>query len=143
MTSKSHLGLQCSYNIGALQHHYHYDCCTSSFLEDVSEEEDALATCLHVYDVDIKDGECYMLNLPQPRLPTPTVFDGTTTPTFPEWARELRARLNISQFEHIDRLGLRLRCGGAAYNRHQGSADTSTTTRRDCTSHSSTSGPHR
>ena len=34
------------------------------------------------------DGACYMLNLPQPRLPTPTVFDGTS-PTFPEWAREL------------------------------------------------------
>ena len=44
-----------------------------------------------------------MLNLAQPRLPTPTVFDGTT-PTFPEWARELRACLNISQFEHIDLL---------------------------------------
>ena len=42
-----------------------------------------------------------MLNLPQPRLPTPTVFDGTS-PTFPEWARELRAYLNISQFEHIN-----------------------------------------
>ena len=42
-----------------------------------------------------------MLNLPQPRLPTPTVFDGTP-PTFPEWARELRACLNISQFEYIN-----------------------------------------
>ena len=41
-----------------------------------------------------------MFNLPQPRLPTPTVFDGTT-PTFPEWARDSRAYLNISQFEHI------------------------------------------
>ena len=46
-----------------------------------------------------------MCNLPQPRLPTPTVFDGTT-PTFPEWACELRAYLNISQFEHIDLLDL-------------------------------------
>ena len=44
-----------------------------------------------------------MLNLPQPRRPTPTVFDGTT-PTFPDWARELRAYLNVSQFEHIDLL---------------------------------------
>ena len=42
-----------------------------------------------------------MLNIPQPRLPTPTVFDGTS-PTFPEWARELRAYLNISQFEYIN-----------------------------------------
>ena len=42
-----------------------------------------------------------MLNLPQPRLPTPTVFDGTS-PTFPEWARELWAYLNISQFEQIN-----------------------------------------
>ena len=41
-----------------------------------------------------------MLNLPQPRLPTP-VFDGTS-PTFPEWARELRAYLNSSQFEYIN-----------------------------------------
>ena len=38
---------------------------------------------------------------PQPRLPTPTVFDGTS-PTFPEWARELRACLNISHFEYIN-----------------------------------------
>ena len=31
--------------------------------------KDILATCLHLYDVDIKDGKCCMLNLPQPRLP--------------------------------------------------------------------------
>ena len=42
-----------------------------------------------------------MLNLPQPQLPTPTAFDGTS-PTFPECARELRAYLNISQFEYIN-----------------------------------------
>ena len=65
--------------------------------------EDILATCLHLYGVDIKDGKCYMLNLPQSQLPTPTVFN-STTPTFPEWARELRACLNISQFEHIELL---------------------------------------
>ena len=100
-TSSSHLGSQCSTNIGAPQHyaHYHYDQCTSC--EDISEDGDILATCLHLYDVNIKDGARYMLNLPQPRLPTPTVFDGTS-PTFPEWARELRAYLNISQFEHIN-----------------------------------------
>ena len=99
-TSPSHLGSQCSTNIGALQHdHYHYDQCTSC--DDISEDGDILATCLHLYDVDIKDGACYMLNLPQPRLPTPTVFDGTS-PTFPEWPRELRAYLNISQFEYIN-----------------------------------------
>ena len=62
-----------------------------------------LVTCLHLDDVDIKDGECYMLNLPQPCLPTLTIFDGTTL-TFPEWVRELRAYLNISQLEHIDHL---------------------------------------
>ena len=77
---------------------YHHDQCTSC--DDISEDGDILATCLHLYDVDIKDGACYMLNLPQPRLPTP-VFDGTS-PTFPEWARELRAYLNISQFEYIN-----------------------------------------
>ena len=42
-----------------------------------------------------------LLNLPQPRLPTATIFDGTSQ-TFPEWARELRAYLNISQFEYIN-----------------------------------------
>ena len=57
-----------------------------------------------LYNVDIKDGACYMLNLPQPRLPTPTVFRHGTTPTFPEWVRELRAYLNISQFEYINLL---------------------------------------
>ena len=40
-----------------------------------------------------------MLNLPQPRLPTPTVFDGTS-PTFPEWVCELRTYL--SQLEYIN-----------------------------------------
>ena len=99
-TSSSHLGSPCSTNIGALQHDlYHHDQCTSC--DDISEDGDILATCLHLYDVDIKEGACYMLNLPQPRLPTPTVFDGTS-PTFPEWARELRAYLNISQFEYIN-----------------------------------------
>ena len=34
---------------------------------------------------------------------TDTVFDGST-PRFPEWIRELRVYLNISQFEHIDLL---------------------------------------
>ena len=104
-TSTSRLSLQCRYNIGALQHQNHYyDWCTSCDPEDdIKEEENILAICLHLYDVDIKDGECYMLNLPQPRPPTPTFFDGTT-PTFPEWARELRAYLSISQFEHIDLL---------------------------------------
>ena len=101
-SSSPHLGSPCSYNIGALQHHYYHDNrCTSC--DDISESGDILATCLHLYDVDIKDGACYMLNLPQPRLPTPTVFDGTT-PTFPEWAGELRAYLNISQFEYINLL---------------------------------------
>ena len=91
-----HLGSQCSYNIGVLQHHYHYDWCTSCDLKnDIKEEEDILATCLHLYDVDVKDGECYTLNLPQPGLPTPAVFDGTT-PTFPEWVRELRASTSLN-----------------------------------------------
>ena len=99
-TSPSHLGSQCSTNIGAPQYDlYNHDQCTSC--DDISEDGDILATCLHLYDVDIKDGTCYMLNLPQSRLPTPTVFDGPS-PTFPEWARELRAYLNISQFEYIN-----------------------------------------
>ena len=94
-SSSPHLGSQCSYNVGALQHHdRHYNRCTSC--DDVRDKDDILATCLHLYDVDIKDGTCYIFNFPQPRLPTPTVFDGTA-PTFPEWARELRAYLNISQ----------------------------------------------
>ena len=38
---------------------------------------------------------------PTATTPAPTVFDGTS-PTFPEWARELRAYLNISQFEYIN-----------------------------------------
>ena len=100
-TSSSHLGSQCSTNIGALQHddHYHCDKCTSC--NDINENGDILATCLHLYNADMEDGTCYMFNLPQPRFPTPTVFDGTS-PTFPEWARELRAYLNISQFEYIN-----------------------------------------
>ena len=81
------------------RHRYHHDHCTSC--EDISEDGDILATCLHLYDVDVKDGACYMLKLPQPRLPTPTIFDGTS-PIFPEWARELRAYLNISQFKYIN-----------------------------------------
>ena len=95
-TSSSHLGSQCSTNIGALQHH---DRCTSC--DNISEDGDILATCLHLHDVNIKDGACYMLNFAQPRHPAPTVIDGTS-PTFPEWARELRAYINISQFEYIN-----------------------------------------
>ena len=101
-SSSPHLSLQCRYNFGARQHDDHYqNRCTSR--DDIGENEDILATCLHLYDIDIKAGTCYMLNLPQPRLPTPTVFDCTTT-TFPEWACELRAYLNINQFEYINLL---------------------------------------
>ena len=39
-TSTSHLGLQCSHNIGALKHHYHFDRCTSCDLEDDIKEEE-------------------------------------------------------------------------------------------------------
>ena len=74
-SSSPHLGLQCSYNSGALQNHNYYEWCASCDLEDdVKEEEDILATCLHLYDVDIKDGKCYMLNLPQPRLQSSMVL---------------------------------------------------------------------
>ena len=140
MTSPSHLGSQCSTNIGAPQHdHYHYDQCTSC-QNDSSEDGDILATCLHLYDVDIKDGTCYMLNLPQPRLPTPTVFDGTS-PTFPEWARELRAYLNISQFEHINLFDFALRRGGTSYNRHHGASDRSRSASRMLNSTSQKSHP--
>ena len=47
-TSSSHLGSQCSTNIGALQHHdhCHHDQCT--FCGDISENRDILATCLHL-----------------------------------------------------------------------------------------------
>ena len=108
-TSPLHLGSQCSTNIGALQHdHYHYDQCTSC--DDISEDGDILATCLHLYDVDIKDGTCYMLNLPQPRLPTPTVFDGTS-PTFPEWARELSGLPQHQPIRVHQLVRLRIRCG--------------------------------
>ena len=81
-STSDYLGSQCTYSTGASQHHY-YNRYKSCDLEcDIKEEEDILATCFHTYDVDIKGGECYMLNLPQPHPPTPTVFDGST-PTFP------------------------------------------------------------
>ena len=100
-TSTSHLDSQCSDNIGALQHHYNTTTTTTGAqpvtLKTTSKRKKTswpLAFTTSTFDV--KDGECYMLNLPQPRLPTPIVFDGTT-PTFPERARELRAYLNICQ----------------------------------------------
>ena len=56
MSSSPHVGLQCSDNIGALQQHDHnYDhMCTSC--DDIKKSGDILATCLRLYDVDIKDG---------------------------------------------------------------------------------------
>ena len=105
-TSTCDLGSQCNHSIGASQrdHHNHYAWCTSCDLEDdLKQEEDILATCLHLDDVDIKDGEHYVLNLPQPRLPTSTIFAGAKA-TFSDWARELRAYVNISQFYHTDPL---------------------------------------
>ena len=55
-TYSSHLGSQCSTNIGALQHHDHYSYNRCTSCDDISEDGDILATCLHLYDVDIKDG---------------------------------------------------------------------------------------
>ena len=49
-STSDHLASQSSCNIGASQYHHHYnDRCTSC-------DQGILATCLHFYDVDIKDG---------------------------------------------------------------------------------------
>ena len=134
MTSPSHLGKQRSYNIGALQHHY--DRRTSCDLEDdIKEQEDILATCLHLYDVDIKDEKRYMLNLPQPRLLTPAVFRRyyTYIPRVGSWTSSIPQHQSVWAHHPF---GLRLQCRGPTYNRHHGAADTSrtSTTRRDPTS---------
>ena len=73
-STSDHLGPQCSYNISASQHHHHYnDRCTSSGLEDdIKEEKDLLATCFHLCNVDIKDGERYMFNFPPTTTSTNT-----------------------------------------------------------------------
>ena len=82
-----------------------------------------------------------MRTIPQPRLLTPTVFD-CTTPTFPDWARELRAYLNVSQFEHLELLDF-------AYDAEDPLTtdimvqQTPAGRRQHSTAHSSTSGPQR
>ena len=49
-----------------------------------------------------------MLAVSQPRLPTPTPFDGTSPP-FQEWASELRTFLDINGFQYILQMDIAFR----------------------------------
>ena len=49
-----------------------------------------------------------MLAVSQPRLPTPTPFDGSSPP-FQEWASELRTFLDINGFQYINQMDIGFR----------------------------------
>ena len=122
-TPTSHLGLQCSYNVGALQHHYHYDWCTSCDLEDdIKEEEDILATCprrhqrwrvLHAKPPTTMSTNTYNFRWNNTYIPR---VGSQTSSLPPHWSIPAHRPF-----------GLRLRCGATYYNRHHGAADTSWT----------------
>ena len=59
-------------------------------------------------EADIKSNDINMLAVSQPRLPTPTPFDGTSPP-FQEWASELRTFLDINGFQYIAQMDIAFR----------------------------------
>ena len=84
-----------------------------------NESGDILATCLRLYDVDIKDGT-NMLHAQPPT--TETAYTYSLWRYYTYILRVGSRTSSIPQHQPIwvhQPLGLRLRCGGPSYNRHQ------------------------
>ena len=59
-------------------------------------------------EANIMSTDINMLAVSQPRLPTPTPFDGSSPP-FQEWASELRTFLDINGFQYITQMDVAFR----------------------------------
>ena len=67
---------------------------------DISDTESTSSELITLTEANIMSADINMLAVSQPRLPTPTPFDGSSPP-FQEWASELRTFLDINGFQYI------------------------------------------
>ena len=68
-------------------------------------------------EANIMSTDINMLAVSQPRLPTPTPFDGSSPP-FREWASELRTFLDINGFQYIAQMDIAFREDSPIYLYH-------------------------
>ena len=85
-------------------HHIH----TNTGMLDVSDAALSSSELITLSEAKIMSADINMLTVSQPRLPTPTPFDGTSPP-FQEWASELRAFLDINGFQYIIQMDIAFR----------------------------------
>ena len=104
-STSNFLGLQCNCNSGAIQHriHHHYSSTYVHGSPFVTSEKKKKTSWPLVFTSTIwtsRTESAIRCSIYLKHVYLLTVFNGTS-PTFPEWARELRDYLNINQFEHI------------------------------------------
>ena len=69
-------------------------------MPDINDTESTSSGLITLDEANIMSFDINMLAVSQPRLPTPTPFDGSSPP-FQEWASELRTFLDINGFQYI------------------------------------------
>ena len=67
---------------------------------DITDTESTSSGLITLIEANIMSVDINMFTVSQPRLPTPTPFDGSSPP-FQEWASELRTFLDINGFQYI------------------------------------------
>ena len=75
---------------------------------DISDTESTSSKMITMTEANIMSADINMLAVSQPRLPTPTPFDGSSFP-FQEWASELRTFLDINGFQYIQQMDIAFR----------------------------------
>ena len=72
-------------------------------MPDINDTESTSSRLITQDEANIMSSDINMLAVSQPRLPTPTPFDGSSPP-FQEWASELRTFLDINGFQYIPQM---------------------------------------
>ena len=77
-------------------------------MSDINDTESTSSGLITLHEANIMPSDINMLAVSQPRLPTPTPFDGSSPP-FQEWASELRTFLDINGFQYIPQMDIAFR----------------------------------
>ena len=75
---------------------------------DINDIESTSSELITLTEANIMSPDINMFAAFQPRLPTPTPFDGSSPP-FQEWASELRTFLDINGFQYIPQMDIAFR----------------------------------
>ena len=77
-------------------------------MPDIIDTDSTSSGLITLDEANIMSTDINMLAVSQPRLPTPTPFDGSSPP-FQEWASELRTSLDINGFQYIPQMDVAFR----------------------------------